>query len=338
MDKVITIEDRKVGMNEPVFVIAEAGFNHNGFLQLALELVDAAAEAGASAIKFQSFTPDELLHHTVDYRDLFEKAYLPPEAYAAIAERARMRRILFGSTPFDSEWVRILDDTDAAFLKIASMDITNYALLEDVATVHRPVILSTGLSNSDEVAKAVEVLTCAGTEDLILLHCVSLYPTPHHLMNLRAIRTLETLFNLPVGFSDHTRGDSAAIMAVAAGALVIEKHFTIDKKLPGPDHADSLDPIEFKKMVEHIRETEIALGDGAKRPCDEELELCNKTRRGIVLRKAIKKGECITRAHLKFLRPIFDGGISANNIYEICGKRIKRNAEPGEILMKQDID
>jgi N,N'-diacetyllegionaminate synthase len=326
-----------VGPGEPAFLVAEAGFNHNGSLELALNLIDAAAAAGADAIKFQSFHPDQLLHPSVDYRHLFEAAQLDEDAHAALAARAKEKDILFASTPFDFSWVATLDRLEAAFLKVASMDLTTPPLLEAIAATHRPVILSTGLATDDEVACGIEILEKGGAGGIVLLHCVSLYPTPLSRLNLRAIQTMAETFQLPVGLSDHTLGVEAAVWAVAAGACVIEKHFTVDKKLPGPDHAQSLDPKEFAEMTRRIRELEVALGDGEKAPCEEEEPLRGPTRRGIILRKPLKKGETITAEHLGWVRPIQAGGIPAADYYAVCGQTACRDLALGATLRPADI-
>jgi N-acetylneuraminate synthase/N,N'-diacetyllegionaminate synthase len=338
MVRSVEIGDRSVGPGEPALLVAEAGFNHNGSLEIALDLIDAAAASGADAVKFQSFHPDELLHPSVDYRHLFNAAQLDEDAHAELAARAKEKNILFASTPFDENWVNTLDRLDAAFLKVASMDLTTPPLLEAIAATRRPVILSTGLATDEEVATGVEILETGGAGGVILLHCVSLYPTPLPRLNLRAIHTLADRFRLPVGFSDHTLGVEAPVWAVGAGACVIEKHFTVDKKLPGPDHTQSLDPKEFLEMVRRIRELEIALGNGVKAPCEEEQLLRNPTRRGIILRKALKKGETITREHLRCVRPIQSEGIPAAEFYSVCGKKSRSDLADGVMLRPGDIE
>ncbi len=334
----VMIGDREVAPGRPTLLVAEAGFNHNGSVELALRLVDEAAAAGADAIKFQSFTVSELLHSSVSYRDLFEMACLDEEAHAQVVARCREKGILFSSTPFDERWVRVLDDLDADFLKVASMDLTTPTLLEAVAATGRPVVLSTGLSEIEETARGIEILSRAGAEEIVLLHCVSLYPTPPEKLNLRALRTMEEVFERPVGLSDHSEGPDAAVWAVAAGAVMIEKHFTVDKNLPGPDQKGSMDPAEFREMVRRVRAVEAALGDGTKDPDEAEQPLREKTRRGIYLRIPVKKGETLRAEHLRFVRPVTEGGLSASEVYEICGRRANRDMAEGETLRWSDLE
>lgn len=335
----IVIGDRVVGDGAPVFIVAEAGFNHNGSIDLALKLVDAAADAGADAIKFQSFTPDRLVHPSVSYFHLFRDAALDEEAHCRIAEAAVSRGIAFGSTPFDPRWVTILDRLEADYLKIASMDLTNPQLLDAVAATGRPVLLSTGLATLEEIRLSVERLRTRGAGSLAVLHCVSLYPTPFDRANLRAMRSLRDALDCPVGFSDHTLGDEVTALAVAAGASVIEKHFTLDCALPGADHAHSLDPTAFATMVERVRVVESALGTGRKVPCAEEMPLIDATRRGLAVGRAVRRGEVIELDDLVPLRPRpLPNGLAAENREVLAGRRATRDLEALSLLSEGDME
>ncbi len=336
---VISIGGRAVGDGAPAFLVAEAGFNHNGSLDLAEKLVAAAADAGADAIKFQSFTPDRLVHPSVSYFHLFRDAVLDEEAHRHLAECAAARGIAFGSTPFDPHWVSVLDRLDADYLKIASMDLTNPQLLDAVAATGRPVLLSTGLATLEETRGSVERLQRRGSGPLAVLHCVSLYPTPFDRANLRAMQTLRAALDCPVGFSDHTLGDEITALAVAAGANVIEKHFTLDCSLPGADHANSLDPASFAAMVERVRAVEAALGSGRKSPCDEEAPLIDATRRGLAVGRRRRQGEPVLLEDLIPLRPRpLPRGLSAADREAWAGRRATRDLEELELLSEGDLE
>lgn len=333
------IGGRAVGGDHPAFLVAEAGFNHNGSLDLALELVDAAAAAGADAIKFQSFTPDRLVHPSVSYFPIFRDAVLDEAAHGRIAERASARGIAFGSTPFDPHWVDVLDSLHADYLKVASMDLTNPQLLDAVAATGRPVLLSTGLATLSEVRAGVDRLASRGAGPVAVLHCISLYPTPRDRANLRAIRTLSAALGIPAGFSDHTLGDDVTALAVAAGASVIEKHFTLDCSLPGADHAHSLDPAAFSAMVRRVREVEESLGDGRKEPCAEELPLIDATRRGLAVGRSFRSGERVDLDQLVPLRPRpLPSGLRASDRELYAGRTATRDLAELELLSEGDLE
>ena len=267
---------------QPVFIIAEAGVNHNGSLDLALSLIDAAKAAGADAVKFQTFRADNLATataHKAAYQErstsneetqfqMLKRLELDAEAHHRLIEHCRVVGIQFLSSPFDIESADLLEQMDVSLYKIPSGEITNLPYLRHIGRKGKPVILSTGMSTLVEVEEGVQALRESGVKDITLLHCVTEYPAPFDEINLRAMHTLHTAFGLPVGYSDHTPGTEIAIAAVALGAVVIEKHFTLDRNLPGPDHAASLEPSELKQMVSAIRHVESALGDGIKVPAE----------------------------------------------------------------------
>ena len=303
------------------FIIAEAGVNHNGDLDLAHRLIDAAVDAGADAVKFQTFRAEAVVTAgaaKAAYQkettgaggqlDMLRALELSENAHHALIAHCRDRGILFASTPFDEASVDLLDGLDVPFLKIPSGEVTNLPLLRHVAAKGRPVILSTGMSTLDEVRDAAGWLTDGPRASdrlpaLTVLHCVSAYPAPARDINLACIGTLADALGVPAGYSDHSLGIEMPIAAAALGATVIEKHFTMDRTLPGPDHRASLEPAELGEMVRAIRNVEMALGDGVKRPAPSERDNIAVVRRSIVAKRHIKKGEELTEENVTAKRP-----------------------------------
>lgn len=351
-----------------VTVIAEAGVNHNGSLDLALHLVDAAAAAGADIVKFQTFKAERLATHNAakaDYQtrntasdetqlDMLRRLELSEAAHAAIIAHCKLRRVCFLSTPFDLGSVRLLVDRfDVTQIKIGSGELTNAPLLLAAASTGRPVILSTGMGTLGEVEAALGVLAygyscrterigraafaeafaCPESravlaDRVILLHCTTEYPAAFAEVNLRAMDTLASAFGLPVGFSDHTPGIAVAIAAAARGAVVIEKHLTLDRKLDGPDHNASLEPVEFTAMVAGIRQVETAVGDGVKAPTLTERKNIPIARKSLVAANAIASGEPFTTENLTVKRP--GSGISPFDYWDVLGKPATRDYGPDE--------
>jgi N,N'-diacetyllegionaminate synthase len=314
---VINIAGRKVGAGQPCFVIAEAGVNHNGSLELAYRLVDAAVEAGADAVKFQTFSAEDLVTEDAAKADYQERALgtaesqfemlkrleLTRDDHFAIAEYTRRKGILFLSTPFDEGSVELLGEMGVAAFKISSGDLTNLPFLEHIVRKGCPMIVSTGMANMEEVAEAVAAIRGAGSPPLALLHCVSRYPAEPETVNLRAMHTMASQFNVPVGFSDHTLGLEIAVASVAAGACILEKHLTLDCAMPGPDHQASLDPQAFRALMRGVRLVDSALGDGRKQPLAEEANTAVVARKSVVAARAIAAGESLTDAALAIKRP-----------------------------------
>jgi len=297
------IGDELIGEEEPCFIIAEAGVNHNGSVELAKKLIDAAKDAGADAVKFQTFKAESVVvkdAQKAEYQKettgegsqyvMIKKLELAEEDFRELADYAEKKDIMFLSSPFDKDSVDLLHELDVPAFKVGSGEITNLPLLRYIAKKGKPIILSTGMSTLGEIEEALDVIRSEGVEDIILLHCVSNYPARIEDVNLRAMGTLKQAFKLPVGFSDHTLGITAPIAAVALGACVIEKHFTLDRNLPGPDHRASLEPDELKEMVKAIREVEKALGNGIKKPTKEEEKIKKVAGRSIVAKVDISKG------------------------------------------------
>ena len=333
------------------FVIAEAGVNHNGALDLALKLVDAAADAGADAVKFQTFKAERLVARgtptaayqatntgATDQHAMLASLELAESAYPALLERCKGRGIEFMSTPFDGDSARLLAGHGVRRIKVGSGDVTSLAFLEEIAALKLPVILSTGMSTLDEVAEAVD--TFAGAwgkvgEKLTLLHCTSNYPAREEDVNLRAMRTLQERFGLPTGYSDHTQGTSVAVAAVALGATVLEKHLTLDRGMPGPDHRASLDPPTFARMVRELREVEAALGSAVKAPAASELAVRDVVRRSVALRRSLRQKDVIRKEDLTLLRP--GTGIAPRELARVVGRRAAHDLEAGVLLKWSDL-
>lgn len=330
-----------------VFLVAEAGVNHNGDLQLAHQLVDIAAEAGCDAVKFQTFRAERVASWRApkaEYQvlttgqedsqlDMLRRLELSRQAHLELQARCRARGIQFISTPFDVESVDLLDELGVPLFKIPSGEITNVPLLEHIACKGKPIILSTGMSYLGEVEAALNVLRSAGAKDITLLHCTSCYPANPADANLRAMITLHQAFGLPVGYSDHTPGIEVAVAAVALGAIVIEKHFTLDRSLPGPDHQASLEPRELKALVSAVRNVERALGNGIKRPVPSEADLRIVARRSIVAARDLPAGAVLTQGDLAVKRP--GTGLPPSRLPWLVGRTLTRAVAADELLTEE---
>ena len=322
-----------------VFIIAEAGVNHNGDIRLAYKLVDAAKEAGADAVKFQTFKAENVVSkitEKAEYQrettnseesqyEMIKKLELSFEDFVKIKDYCDKKGITFLSTPFDYESVDFLESLVPLY-KVGSGEITNLPFLEYIAKKGKAIILSTGMSTLGEVEEAVKtIINVNSSLPLVLLHCVSNYPAKYEDVNLKAMLTLKEAFELPVGYSDHTLGIEIAIAAVALGAKVIEKHFTLDRGLPGPDHKASLEPDELKKMVKAIRNVEKALGSGVKRPTQSELKVMKVARRSLVATRDIRAGEVVKESDILIKRP--GTGILPKFKEIIIGMRLTRDVK-----------
>ncbi len=295
------IVDFEIGSK--TYVIAEIGFNHGGDLDLALAMIDAAAESGADAVKFQTYRADQLVLDSVDHFEIIRDGELDRVAHETLAERAKEKGVHFLSTPYDNDCVDLLDEVGSPAFKIASMDLTNLPLLRHVGSKGKPVIISTGMAVAAEVNDALEALAESGCNDVVVLHCVSKYPSNPTYVNLRSMPWMEQEFGTLVGWSDHVLGNDVVLAAVAMGACVIEKHFTTDKDLPGPDHAISADPAELAQMIQSIRNVEACLGRTCvdeSRPDRPESRLY---RRGLFAKGPIAKGTLITDEMIACVRP-----------------------------------
>lgn len=340
----IDIEGRAIGDGRPCFVIAEAGVNHNGELARARELVSVAAHAGADAIKFQTFSAERLATATAPKasyqlarterdetaRQMLQHLELSADDHRALMDDCRDQGIVFLSSVFDEGSADMLDTLDVAAFKVPSGEITNLPFLAHLASKGKPLIVSTGMATLEEVDAALRTIAERATVPVVLLHCVSLYPSPASGTNLRAMATMRERFHVPVGYSDHTVGIEVALAAVALGACVIEKHFTTDRGLPGPDHAASLEPAELEAMVAGIRSVEAALGDGVKRPLAAEAETAVVARKSIVAAADIAAGEVIARGALALKRP--GTGLPPSRLEWAIGRRARVAIPEGTVL------
>jgi len=331
----VRIGKRSVGDGETVYVIAEAGVNHDGSVETAFRLIDVAAEAGADAVKFQMFTASELVTSTAptaNYQrtdggpatqiELLQRLELSVRDFAAIADRCRRGGIDFLATPFSVPDLDRLGDLAPHAIKLASTDLDNAPLQEAAAETGLPLIVSTGAADALEIGAAVGRLDRLGVLDrVILLHCVSSYPTPWTDANLRAIATLRNQFNRPAGYSDHTTASETGALAVAAGACVVEKHFTLDRRSPGPDHAMSLEPDQLGQYIQAIRSAETALGSGFLACSPVEDEVRKVSRRSVVARTSIEAGTVLTASMLTAKRPA--GGLDPTAIEQLIGRRLQ---------------
>lgn len=348
--KPIEIAGRRIGPGLPCFVIAEAGVNHNGSTELALRLVDAAAEAGADAVKFQAFKAERLVSQSApkaEYQlattdssesqlEMLRRLELSPDALATVQARCSSRGVVFLATPFDDENATLLDRMQVPLFKISSGEVTNLPFLAHIARMGRPIMLSTGMCDLGEVEEAVRTIRAAGNESIVLLQCVSNYPADPADSNLRAMQTMAEAFGVAAGYSDHTLGNDVALAAVALGACVVEKHFTLDREMPGPDHRASSEPVEFATMVRGIRTVESALGDGCKRPAASERNTTEVARKSLVAACDLPAGTTLTDEMLAALRP--GTGLSPALAAQVVGRRLRHAISAHTPLTFQMLD
>ena len=337
-------------LGESCFVIAEAGVNHNGDFALACQLVDAAVEAGADAVKFQTFKSEQVVSSIApkaEYQrdttgsgesqlDMVRRLELPFDDFAKLKAYCDARSILFLSTPFDDDSVDFLDRLGMPIFKIASGEVTNLPSLSRIGARGKPVILSTGMASLEEVEQALRALRRFADPAICILQCVSNYPADAGDANLRAMDTMATAFGLPVGYSDHTLGIEVALAAVARGAAILEKHFTLDKTMPGPDHRCSLDPTELKALIAGVRRVEASLGSGRKEPAAAEADTARVARRSLFTSRAVTAGSTIEADDLVALRP--GDGVSPALTDLVQGRRAKRNLSGGHKLSWEDVE
>lgn len=336
-------------ISNSTFIIAEAGVNHNGSLTKALELIEVAASAQADAVKFQTFRAEDLVTSTApkaDYQkratgenqsqfEMLKALELTMADFKVLFDHCQKNGIEFMSTPFDEKSADELESLGMSTFKIPSGELTNHPLIRHIAQKQKPIILSTGMATLDEVNQAVEVIRAVGNTQFQLLHCVSDYPADPATVNLRAMQVMRERFQVSVGLSDHTLGIHIPIAAVAMGASCIEKHFTLDKSLPGPDHQASLNPEELDQMVKQVREVERAFGSGIKQPTEAERKTALIARRSVVLAHDLPEGHLLTPNDLILRRP--GTGLPPNELPYLIGKKLKSDLPKDHILQESDL-
>ena len=329
MKKEVKIGNKKIGEGHPAYIIAEIGSNHNKDINIAKKLIDKAADARVDAVKFQTFkakklyskkTPKFSKDKVTPYA-LIKSVELPRNWHIELSDYAKMKGLHFLSSPFDYEAVDELHKIGVPAFKIASFEIVDLELLKYVAKKGRPMILSTGVANLGEIEEALSVIRSQGNDEIILLHCNSMYPTPIEIVNLNSITTMSAAFKIPIGFSDHTLGTNISVAAVAMGAKVIEKHVTLDRKMKGPDHSFAIEPDELKQLVQNIRDVEKARGTGIKERSEKEQEMYEKGRRSLIAAQDIPKGMKIKRNMIIIKRPGY--GIKPKFIDIVSGREAK---------------
>ena len=327
-----------------VMIIAEAGVNHNGSLELAKKMADLAKEAGADIVKYQTAVPELVISRfapKAEYQkestgeeenqlEMVKKIHFGFDAHRELKEYCDSIGIMYLSTPFDMDSIDFLSGMDMPVWKIPSGEVTNLPYLEKVARLKRPIVMSTGMCEKEEIAAALDILYKNGAEDVTVLHCNTEYPTPLKDANVKAMLDIKETFGTKVGYSDHTLGLEAPLAAVALGATVLEKHFTLDKNMEGPDHAASMSPDELKAFVKAVRNMEIALGDGVKKVTESEGKNRDVARKSIVAKYPIKKGEVFTEDNITVKRP--GSGISPMRWYDVLGKTAFRDFETDELI------
>lgn len=347
--KTFEIAGRRIGGGARCFVIAEAGVNHNGKRDLAFGLVDAAAKAGADAVKFQTFDPAALASPSApkaeyqrgrsggdSQREMLEALTLPHAVYAELKQHAEAQGLVFMSSPFDAGSAQFLARLGVPAFKIASGELTNHPFLELIARWGKPMLVSTGMSTLDEVRGALEAIRRAGDPPVALFHCVSSYPATPADANLRAMATLRDAFGVPTGWSDHMMGIHLSTTAVALGAEVLEKHITLDRTLPGPDHAASTEPGEFGVMVAQLREIEASLGSGLKQPVPAELGVAAVARKSLHWAADLPAGTVIRAEHLSAMRP--GTGMPPSRQVQLVGRTLQRAAQAGAMVRDADLE
>ncbi len=345
------IGTRPVGPGHPCYVIAEAGANHNRDLPTALRLIEVAAEAGADAVKFQTYTAEGLYsRHTPDIKYLKEKGLvsdqetvwelikrveIPWEWHADLARHAAEQGLAFFSTPFEEAAVDVLEDVNVPAYKIASYEVNHLPLIERVARTGKPVLISTGMASLGDIERALDTAAAAGARDLMVMHCAVNYPPRFADLNLRAITTLQNAFQVPIGWSDHTPGHTADVVAVTLGACAVEKHFTLSRNQTGPDHPFALEPEELTAMIAAIRETEDALGSSVKRVTEAEADLFRLGRRSIVAARDVPAGGELKREDLAVKRPGF--GIPVDAMDQVVGRHVAGDVVADQVLEWDDL-
>ena len=332
---------------ESTFIIAEIGVNHNGSIELAKNMIKSASRCGVDAVKFQTFRSEDLVTEnakTADYQqknanessqlEMLKKLELTFEDFKELKDYASKCNVMFISSPFDINSVDLLENLNVSLYKLGSGELNNFELIDYVQKTNKPMILSTGMATLDEIKETYDFIE--NKENLIILHCITGYPTSFEEANLNFIKTLQSEFDVPIGFSDHSPGIELPIAAVALGACVVEKHFTLDKTLEGPDHKASLNPVEFKTMVDAIRNVEVAMGDGVRKFSENELEIKKIARKSIILNEDISEGMRIEKKMLAIKRP--GTGIAPKYINQVIGRKVNQDLNKNAVLKWEHLE
>lgn len=332
---------------ESTFIIAEIGVNHNGSIELAKNMIKSASRCGVDAVKFQTFRSEDLVTEnakTADYQqknanessqlEMLKKLELTFEDFKELKDYASKCNVMFISSPFDINSVDLLENLNVSLYKLGSGELNNFELIDYVQKTNKPMILSTGMATLDEIKETYDFIE--NKENLIILHCITGYPTSFEEANLNFIKTLQSEFDVPIGFSDHSPGIELPIAAVALGACVVEKHFTLDKTLEGPDHKASLNPVEFKAMVDAIRNVEIAMGDGVRKFSENELEIKKIARKSIILNEDVSKGRSIEKKMLAIKRP--GTGIAPKYLNQVIGRKVNQDLNKNAVLKWEHLE
>ena len=332
---------------ESTFIIAEIGVNHNGSIELAKNMIKSASRCGVDAVKFQTFRSEDLVTEnakTADYQqknanessqlEMLKKLELTFEDFKELKDYASKCNVMFISSPFDINSVDLLENLNVSLYKLGSGELNNFELIDYVQKTNKPMILSTGMATLDEIKETYDFIE--NKENLIILHCITGYPTSFEEANLNFIKTLQSEFDVPIGFSDHSPGIELPIAAVALGACVVEKHFTLDKTLEGPDHKASLNPVEFKAMVDAIRNVEVAMGDGVRKFSENELEIKKIARKSIILNEDISEGMKIEKKMLAIKRP--GTGIAPKYINQVIGRKVNQDLNKNAVLKWEHLE
>lgn len=336
-----------INFNDSTFIIAEIGVNHNGSVELAKKMIKSACDCGVDAVKFQTFVSEDLVSEnakTAEYQEkntnensqleMLKKLELSYEDFFELKKYAENCGVIFLSSPFDFKSVDLLEKLDVSLYKLGSGELTNFELIDYVLKTNKPLILSTGMATLDEIKETYDFIK--NKNQLVILHCITGYPTSFEEANLNFIKTLQKELDVPIGFSDHSPGIELPIAAVALGACVVEKHFTLDKTLEGPDHKASLNPEEFKAMVNAIRNVEVAMGDGIRKFSENEIDIKKVARKSIILNKDIKKGTVLKKDMLSIKRP--GTGIEPKYLDEVIGKIANKDLNSSAILQWEDLE
>jgi len=331
----IKISNKKIGNSFPTFFIAEAGLNHNGDINLAKKMIDESKNVGADAIKFQTYKSENFLSETSEYFDFFKNVELSFEEFKEIKEYADNLDVIFLSTPFDFESADYLKRINVPGFKIASSDMTNLPFIAHIAKMNLPIILSTGLATIDEIDESIKLCNSLGNDQISILHCVADYPAPPEETNLTAMESIKEKFHVPVGYSDNGESTLVDEVAVSLGADIIEKHFTLDKKLEGPDHSFSIQPADLKLLINRIRLIEKIRGDGIKSPTESEIKNKLAIRKSIFASQQISQGDIFSSDNLAIKRP--GNGIEPKHWNNILDKKSTREIQKNELITWDDI-